>query len=128
MMTRTALKERSNNRINPNQNVCAHYVAKALGVDGMVRYLHWYSDVLRAIRKKFDVRSVKSKMKATVGASRAVMVKLAEIDDTIIGFVVQVDGHVLLINNKGKTKVDTAPRVSDRRKIIAIHTIRRNIY
>ena len=53
-------KRYSNNSENPNQNVCAHHVAHCLGVKEKVRYLHNLGDLLRAARKKWNVRSRKS--------------------------------------------------------------------
>ena len=53
-------KRYSNNSENPNQNVCAHNVAHCLGVKENVRYLHNLGDLLRATRKKWNVRSRKS--------------------------------------------------------------------
>lgn len=53
-------KRYSNNSENPNQNVCAHHVARCLGVSDQVRYLHNLQDLLRATRKKWSVRSRKS--------------------------------------------------------------------
>ncbi len=55
--------KKSNNKDNPNQNVCAQAVAKWLGVANKVRYLHNIDDVVRAARTKFTVRSRLSEAK-----------------------------------------------------------------
>tara|TARA_R110000737_G_scaffold227314_3_gene241655 strand:+ start:1687 stop:2226 length:540 start_codon:yes stop_codon:yes gene_type:complete len=54
---RAKRKRYSNNSENPNQNVCANRVAIALGVADKVKYLHNLPDLLRATRKKYNVRS-----------------------------------------------------------------------
>lgn len=120
-MNRTELKARSNNAANPNQNVCAHIVARALGVADAVRYLHTADDIRRAARTRFSVRSVKTAAKArTVGAARR---NLADIG--ALGFIVIVEGHVLLLDAEGNTIVDTDPRIRDKRRILEIHGLYR---
>jgi len=107
----------SNNAANPNRNVCALAAARAFGVGDVQRYLHTDSDLFRAIRSKYSVRSVKSSCASTVGAARADMARLATERRDLIAFVVIVQGHVLVINRDGQTIVDTAPRQRDRRAI-----------
>lgn len=119
MNVRQAYRAGSNNPRNTNQNVCGQRVCVVLGVADNVRYLHHQSDIVRAIRTRFSVRSVKSAVRATtVGAARS---KVAKID--AVGFVCFVAGHVLLLDSTGKTIVDTAPRKQDRRKLKAIYGI-----
>lgn len=120
-MYRQTQKAKSNNPANPNQNVCANAVARALGVADAVRYLHNSDDVRRAARTRFSVRSVKSAAKSrTVGGARA---NLAEIG--ALAYIVIVEGHVLLLDAQGGTIVDTAPRKRDRRAIVEIHGLYR---
>jgi hypothetical protein len=72
-----------------------------------------------ATRKRFSVRSVKSKAKgATVGAVRSNLAAIGA-----LAYIVIVKGHVLLLDAKGKTIVDTAPRQRDRRAIVHIHGV-----
>lgn len=115
--TRQALKASSNNPVNPNQNVCALMVARSLRVENEVRYLHTLDDLHRAARTRFSVRSVKSAVKAdTVGAARRNMPQIGA-----LGFIVYVEGHVLLLDAQGQTLVDTDPRKRDKRRILKVH-------
>ena len=103
-------------RDNINQNPCALAVAKKLKVDGVQRYLHTIGDLRKAAATRFSVRSVKSYAKSnTVGGARKNLEAIGA-----RGYIVWVDGHVLLLNRVGKTIIDTAPRKSDRRKIQGI--------
>ena len=116
MTTRSHYRATSNNAQNPDQNVCAHAAAQFFHCENEVRFLHTNEDVYRAIRSKFSVRSVKSSVKPTVGASRAAFAKIAA-EKKAVAFVVIVEGHVIVLNKNGETVVDTAPRKADRRKI-----------
>jgi len=119
-MTRICRKTQragSNNPANTNKNVCAYKVAQHLGVHNEVRYLHVINDTKRAIQKQYSMRSVKSMVKSnTVGGAR----KALNGQQGATHYVVHVDGHVLLLDNNGKTIVDTAPRKRDRRKLLGI--------
>ena len=113
-------KENSNNRENPNQNLCALAVAKALSVDKEVRYLHTVSDIVRAARKSWTVRSRKSSFKGTtVGSLR----KEIRTKGDAIAYIVFIKGHVLLLSSEGKTIVDTNPKKRDVRKVTHIYGV-----
>ncbi len=117
MTARQQAREKSNNKDNGNKNICALRVAQALGVHEETRYLHTVNDLVYAARKRFTVRSRGANIKGkTVGASRAKLIDLATKHNTI-GFIVRVAGHVLLIDNEGRTIVDSDPRQRDKRKI-----------
>jgi len=119
---RQASRARSNNAENPNKNICAFRVARMLGVDQEVRYLHTIEDLKRAARSRFSIRSVKSMAKAdTVGAARQNL----NGQNGAIGYIVWVQGHVLLLGSQGETIIDTDPRKKDRRKIRGIYGIYR---
>lgn len=112
---RDKLRAQSNNRANPNKNKCALAVARTLGVDNEVRYLHTMTDLKRAISKQYSLRSVKSKVKSdTVGGARK------NLDGRAFAYLVMVEEHVLLLSRIGRTVVDTSPRRRDRRKILGI--------
>ena len=120
MSARQYLKNGSNNSHNPNQNICALEVAKRMGVNDNVRYLHTVSDIVRAARTKYSVRSRKSQLKAgsSVGNARTQLAKItAKNYEKIYGYIIVVKGHVLLLSYDGRTLVDTDPRKADRRKI-----------
>jgi hypothetical protein len=121
---RDKAKSRSNNSIDNNQNICVQAVAIAFKVATKVRYLHCYEDLQRALNSHYSYRSVKSSVKATIGASRPFLVALAKSDPSILAFTVRVEGHVLAISREGLAIVDTAPRKRDRRSIKMIHAIR----
>ena len=80
-----------------------------------------WADTLR--RNGFAVRSRLSKVgkNKTVGAIRK---KLASLDEPQVkGFVVRVDGHVLVLDRGGNTIVDTAPRLRDKRKVLGVWAV-----
>lgn len=114
-------KVKSNNAANPNQNICALAVAKALKVEKTVRYLHNVNDIVRASRKRFTVRSRMTEAKAkgkTVGAIRSNLKRIGA-----LGYIVVVHKHVLLLDNNGQTIVDTDARQRDKRKVTHVYGI-----
>lgn len=127
-ISRAKKRAGSNNPANPNKNVCALAVAQVLRVDDEVRYLHTWGDMLRAVRKLWSMRSVASVVGATkrdksVGAIRGDLMKHAAKNPDVSSYVIRVDGHVLLIDRKGRTLVDTAPRLRDRRKVLNVYGV-----
>jgi len=76
-------------------------------------------------RHNFSARSRKSKMPKglTIGACRKAIAKLDE--DAVYFVVVNGSGycHAMVLNNQGKTVVDTDPRKADKRKVHSIHAI-----
>lgn len=117
-------KANSNNKVNPNQNVCAQRVAQFIGVADNVRYLHTYDDILRASRTRWSTRSRLSQLgkNPTVGGSRK---KLSEImqNEGALGAIIMVKGHVLFMNKLGQTVVDTDARKRDARPLKKVHLI-----
>ena len=63
----------SNNKNNPNQNICAYQVARMFGCADKVIYLHRMSDLVRALRKRWQVRSRKSMVKKLLAKKKAPM-------------------------------------------------------
>ena len=119
---RTFCKETSNNASNTNKNTCALAIAQWAGVAENVRYLHTASDVRRALRTRFSVRSVKSAIKATtVGAARKEVAALIGERADLIAVCVVVKGHIMLMGEGGETIVDNDPRFNDRRVIKQAH-------
>lgn len=118
MTRRQNFRNTSNNVVNRNKNICGLAVAEVLGVASTVHYLHTISDVVRAARNRFTVRSRLSAVGKgkTVGQARAKFQKIAQ-EEGAKFFIVRVDGHVILVNHEGLTVVDTDPRKRDRRKI-----------
>ena len=121
---RDILRATSNNRHDPNKNICGFAVARALGVDDATRYIHTINDLQRAIRSMWSLRSVKTKMgvkvgKTSVGAIRQRIKKRGE----ALAYLVHVDGHVLLLDRDGSTAVDTAPAQRDCRKVLAVQGV-----
>ena len=114
-------KSGSNNSQNNNKNICALRVAQALNVADKVRYLHTISDLCRAARHIYSVRSRLSAIGGkgtTVGSARKKLAKVsAQSDERIYGYIIRVAGHVILCSPEGETWVDTDPRLRDRRGI-----------
>ena len=82
--------ETSNNKRNPNQNVCAYNVAYYFNCHKQVKFLHRISDLLRAVRKRYQVRSrmsiakkllAKKKVQFTVAQLRKIIPEIVEIED-----------------------------------------------
>jgi hypothetical protein len=130
-LNRQNLKDRSNNKENPNKNWCGLTVANALGVAHATRYLHTWSDLARAIRTCWSFRSVKTTLKVkpyqtTVGAVR-VRIKRKGVNKSSMSdptaYVVMVDHHVLMLDQQGNTIIDTDPRERDARKIHKIYGV-----
>lgn len=114
---RDKMKNQSNGRGQNNQNACTQAVARLLGVDKAVRYLHTDMDLNRALRTKFSVRSIKSSLKGkTVGSIRGELKT-----QKAFAFVVYVKNHVVLLDNNGLTIIDTDSRKRDARKIMKIY-------
>ena len=72
-------------------------------------------------RKGYAVRSRKSKMgkASSVGQIRSKLAKLGESCHYFVG----VAGHVMLLDNQGKTVVDTDPRKRDKRAINRVYAV-----
>ena len=125
MKQRERFRATSNNRANTNKNTCVLAVATALGVSNNVHYLHTMEDIVRATRTRYTSRSRLSKLNKnkSIGNARK---KMAQISDTnTIGFLIGIEGHVLLADANGQTIVDTAPRKRDRRKVTELFIIQR---
>lgn len=130
-LNRQSLKDRSNNKENPNKNWCGLTVANALGVADATLYLHTWSDLARAIRTCWSFRSVKTMLKVkpyqtTVGAVRVRIRRKGTNKPSIsdpTAYVVMVDHHVLMLDTEGNTIIDTDPRERDARKIHKIYGV-----
>jgi hypothetical protein len=117
---RAQLRRQSNNSVNPNKNICVLACAKFLKVDENVRYFHYLKDLVRAARMNYTVRSRKSTLAtATVGGSR----KLIKSKGDAKFYIVRIHRHVLLLDSKGNTIVDTDPRKRDCRKLTHIYGV-----
>jgi hypothetical protein len=108
-ISRNVWKACSNNNTNPNKNICALAVAQAFYVDDETRYLHTTDDVLRALRKCWSVFRVRYSSRETLSKFKSDLRKMVSGDDTVIGYVIHVQGHVLAVSPDGKMVVDTAP-------------------
>jgi len=107
------------------KTVCTTAVARFFDADSGVHYLHSMEDLVRAVRKKgFTVRSRKSSVKGTtVGKIRSEIPKLGKDGYYIVRVTGKSGGHVLLLDNTGKTVVDTAPKLRDTRKITHLYKV-----
>ena len=126
---RQLYKKGSNNTENPNKNICALMVAKALKVDNKVRYIHTITDLVRASRFRWQVRRRNSKLikkgKTTVSQLKKNLEKHIKKETNIMGLIVHVEGHVLLLNRDSSVIVDTAPRKRDVRKVFNVYAVTR---
>jgi len=104
------------------KTACTSACLTYFGIDqDQYRYSQFLSDMLSILRRKgFNCRSRKSSIKpgSTIGSVRGQLKKLG------YGiYLVNVSGHVLLMDQNGKTIIDTDPRKRDRRRIIKIYKI-----
>ena len=121
-------KAKSNNPLNPNQNICALAVARHYHVADKVRYLHKMPDLVKALRFCYTVRSRKSAVKKnTVGGMRKDLVELTTSEqikgNTVRGYVVRVRDHVIAMNKFGQTVVDTDSRKKDKRRVTHVYVV-----
>lgn len=121
IVTRQDRRKASNNRENPNKNTCGLRIAQALGVEDEIRYLHTMTDLRRAASKRFSVRSratalgMKKGKRTTVGSMRKHCVSQGA-----WGFLVWVNGHVLLLAADGHTLIDSDSRKRDNRRVFGV--------
>lgn len=118
---RAAQRELSNNPNNTNKNWCALRVAQACGVADATRYLHTISDIKRALATRWNYRSRKSAFKATTVKQYQKAIANKAIEAGLSGYVVIVQGHVLLLNKQGEVHVDTAPEHTSRKPVQQIY-------
>jgi hypothetical protein len=86
--------------------------------------LRAYHGILR--RFGFGVRSRKShSSKAkSVGQLRKLLPSIASKEtEDVVAYLVAVPGHLMVLDAKGKTIVDTAPRLRDARKLVQVHAV-----
>tara|TARA_B100001059_G_C17639810_1_gene478769 strand:- start:308 stop:772 length:465 start_codon:yes stop_codon:yes gene_type:complete len=129
---RKRYKQGSNNQQNPNKNICALRVAQALDVDDKVRYIHTITDLVRASRFRWQVRSRNSKLikkgKTTVSQLKKKLLKHIDKEKNILALIVHVEGHVLLLDSDSTVLVDTAPRKRDVRKVFNVYAVTRKTF
>jgi hypothetical protein len=80
-----------------------------------------YHGVIR--RHGFALRSRKSSIprNASVGRARRAIASFNDPIGTV--YIVRVQGHLLLVDDRGATIVDTSPRQRDRRQVVEIHAV-----
>lgn len=110
---RADLAANSNNTCDPNKNLCTLEVARGFAVENTVKYLHTYEDLLKAMRKKWKLKSSKTLLKFTTGKTsttelRKLIVKNGDPD--ALAYVVYVKGHIMAMNKVGVDYVDTSPK------------------
>lgn len=123
---RDAHRADSNNPDNTNKNWCVLKVAEECGVADNVRYLHTWRDLSRAMQTKYSFRSNKSAhRKATTVSQFMKSIRNNPDPRNVLGYVIGVDGHVMLASRWGEMVVDTDPRKSDRRIVQEFYTIKK---
>jgi len=111
------------------KTICVTAVLTSLGIPvgafkstSTKRNVCAYEGVIR--RNGFALRSRKSSIPkgATVGSIRKTIAQKFT-DPLGTRYVVLVRGHLLMLDDCGKTIVDTSPRVRDHRAIVRIHAV-----
>lgn len=104
------------------KTACTSTVLEYFGIDkGSYHYSQFLDDVVAILRRRgYSVRSRRSSIpkRSTVGSIRN---RLNKIDAGI--YIVQVPGHVMIMDSEGRTVVDTAPRKRDRRQVTHLYLI-----
>jgi len=111
----------SNNKANPAKNNCALAVATKLGAECATDYLHTLGDLLEAT-KAVGWRLRPLGTKRTVGAAREQLANYAD-EHGVRYYIVRTPQHVLLLDRRGKTIVDTDSRIRDRRRAMNVIAI-----
>lgn len=117
---------------NSFKGVCASYVIGSFGIKPNQYEATWddrlHNEVtLNVIRKfGFTVESrdsilFETEERVTVGQLRGKLKKLTDPIGT--KYIVQLHGHMILLNQLGETVVDTDSRKLDRREAIDIHAV-----
>jgi hypothetical protein len=126
------LRRATNDRpLSENQaTVCVSAVLAHLGIPESAYRWTWnartrsnvYEGVVR--RHGYGVRSRKSRIPrgASVGGARKAIAAIKG-DPPGTMYAVEVAGHLLLLNGKGETVIDTDPRKRDHRKVRKLYAI-----
>lgn len=130
-MTPTILENHITHESGQKKTICVTAVLTALGVPAeSFHYTGTVADNRRnAIlnRHGFACRSRLSKLgkNATIGQARKKLARLNE--GPAVKYMVCVcygsTAHLMLLNNEGKTVVDTAPRKADKRRIYSVYAV-----
>lgn len=131
--TTTRLNNHITHKSGKRKTVCVTACLTALGVPvngfhvtGSTDKANWLK-VLN--RHGFSTRSRKSKLgkATTIGSARNAIKRMGE--DALYLVIVWGAGycHAMVLDNAGKTIVDTAPRKRDQRKIFSIHAVAKMI-
>ena len=119
-----------NNKTGKAKTVCSSHVLAYLDIPpSAYHYSNTLETIAGVLRRAggFAVRSrdsaCKAKTRPTVGAVRKCIRSGKMNDPKGTHYAVAVDGHILLLDDKGNTVVDTAPRKADRRKVWAVRAI-----
>lgn len=118
-LVRREQRKISNNLLNKNKNLCGLAVAKHLNVHKKTKYLHTVEDLEEAIKKgkwgTVDISSRGYEQKEDKIALVPIGVHKLREQLSTIGFeyyMVHVKGHVILLDSKGETVVDTEEPVT----------------
>ena len=107
------------------KTVCTSAVLRELGVDVMsYHYCSCVEDMSRILRRNgYHVRSRKS----TLGKGGRVCDLRKRITKRGEGgrYIVRVRGHVLLLDEEGRTICDTDPRKRDRREVLGVYLVKK---
>ena len=122
-----ALSDHLTHASGRRKTVCTSAVLAHFGIaPSSYRYAENRKTVCSVLRRNgWSVRSRMSKLPkgCTIGQARKAIAKFSGKDSE--RFYVSVPGHAMLLDGKGRTVVDTAPRKRDRRRVLAITIVER---
>lgn len=111
------------------KNVCTSAVLGHFGIGTSEYHYAEDADTVKGVlrRKGYSVRSRKSEMKVRPGTTIGQLRKAIRKADGSVHtrYYVGVVGHAMVLNGKGETVVDTAPRKRDVRKVRHISIVER---
>jgi hypothetical protein len=111
-----------------SKNVCTSAVLAHFDIDPSEYHYAEDADTVKSVlrRKGYSVRSRASAVRlkrgrTTIGALRKAIAKID--GDERTRYYVGIVGHAMVLNGKGQTVVDTAPRKRDRRTVCHISIV-----
>ena len=126
-MTRTQVAKRIENRDsrqNGMKTICTSAVLTALGVKNW-HYSQSHTDMLNVLRRNgLNVRSRTSLLTKKIFRVAHIKAHLKRFTKLGGKFMIFVDRHVLLLDEKGVTIIDTDPRKVDKRRIVKIYEVK----
>ena len=108
-------KKHSNNRYDPNKNICCLSITNYFGTTKLWEYLHNSGDLIISISKKHNVLDKDFLVKNLIVEDAREILKKNSLKENVRvkGYLLSLDDHTILLNEFGKTIVDADPEYQD---------------